>query len=348
VGNGKIIYTPLSTCALVLDGTHYLSLADAAFNAGSNSFGVDILGKVDPAVADSECWLAAKGALSLASAAGWHFYYKPASRRLGVRLNDGGLTPVVVETADNALPALGTHFWGRLEIDRTAKLARLYVDGLLGQSGDISGLSGSLTSTEPLKIGGYDASTNRHKGHLDLLRFDLGRVLPAAWHELEWYRLKYGGPRELADFLAVWTFYGEVLTDLSSDAFTLTWQGGGSPAYAAGWPGSAGSITYQFADNFEFGHELGYLDLDDNQRLAEGSAFNYPHPNQKRTFLLPFKAIGPEQQAALAAAWLGKQNVGLYLDADKPLTATVWLQKYPLQRSVFTNRVDAELDAEEV
>lgn len=348
MANGKIVYIPIPTVAVSLDGAHYLSLASSAFNFGTGNFGVDALLRVDPAVADAECWIAAKGVVTLSSASGWHFYYKPGSRRLGLRINDGGVTPVVVETADNAIPALGTNFWGRLEIDRSNDLARFYVDGFLAGTGDISAITGSLDNAEPLKVGAYDASTNRHKGSLDLLRFDSGRLLSAAWHEKEWYRLKYGGYRQPRDFLAFWTWYGETLVDRSAGAYELTWQGIGAPAYITGWPGSAGAITYLFEENFELGHKPGYLDLDDSQRMADASDFTYPHPNQKKTFMLPFGWIPPEQQAAFEAAWAGKQPLNLYLNADEPPEeGTFKLMKYPLFQSVFTDRVDAELDLEQ-
>jgi hypothetical protein len=197
-------------------------------------------------------------------------------------------------------------------------------------------------------VGACDASTNRHKGSLDFLRFDLGRILPAAWHEEEWYRLKYGCPREAQDFLAFWTWYGESLVELSAEAYELTWQGGGAPAYAAGWPGAAGPLSYTFGVNFEFGEKPGYLDLDDRQRLLDASDFTYPHPNPKRTWLWPFKYIAPEQQTAFVGAWASKQPVRLYRDGDRPQTAIVKIITFPLQESVFTNVVHAELDMEEV
>lgn len=349
MANGKIVYTPLTTVGLTLDGAHYLSLDDGSFNPGTGHLGVDFLGALDPTVADSECWLAAKGASSLASAAGWHIYCKPASRRLGLRLNDGGVTPLAVETADNQLPVLGQPFWARVEVDRTNDLARFYVNGSLVASQDISAITGSLNNSELLRVGAYDASTNRFKGRVDLLRFDLARLLAAAWHEQEWYRLYYGCPRQAQDFLAVWTFYGESLIDISANAFELTWQGGGNPAFETGWPGSAGAIAYPFADNFEIDFEPGHLDLDDNQRMADGSAYNYPHPNQKKTYVLPFKHILPAQQSALVAAWAAKQPIDLCLDADLPKEEGQFqIMKYPLLRHVFSSRMDAELDLEQV
>lgn len=349
MANGKIIYTPIPTLALSFDEAHYLSLASAAFNPGTGHLGVDSLLYIDPAVADSECWVAAKGALDLSSLAGWHFYYKPATRRLGLRLNDGGVTALVVETADNAIPALGNNFWARLEIDRTAALARFYVNGTLAAARDISAVTGSLDNAEPLKVGGYDASTNRHKGRLDFLRFDLDRLLPAAWHEEEWHRLRYGCSRraDFEDFLAVWTWYGQSLMNLGGD-YELAWQGGGDPVYVTGWPGSAGDIEYLFEENYNYDAEIGYLELDDNQRLADQSAFNYPAPNQKKTFTLPFQYILPPQQAAFEAAWAAKQPLKLFLDADRPKEpGTYQLMKYPLQRYVFSSRMDAELDLEQ-
>ena len=349
MANGKIIYTPLPTVALEFDGAHYLSLDEAAFNFGTGNFAVDALLMADPAVADAECWIAAKGAADLAGVAGWHFYYKPATRRLGLRLNDGGVTPVSVETDVNGIPALGTYFWARLEVDRVNDVASLFVNGVAAPViGLISAITGSLDNAERLKVGGYDAATHRHQGALEMLRFDSGRLLSAAWRLREWHRLQYGGLRAPRDFLALWTWYGESLADRSAQAYTLEYQGGGDPVYLPGWPGSAGPISYTFEDNFEFGHEPGYLDLDDWQRMNDASGLHYPHPNQKKSWLLPFKYLSVEQQAAFDAAWAGKQPLTLYLNADDPSEDGLFLlMKYPLLQSVFTDRVDAELDLEQ-
>lgn len=348
---GKIIYSPLTTVALSLDGAHYLSRDEAAFNTGAGHFGVDALIGVDPTVADAECWIAAKGAASLANAAGWHFYYKPGTRRLGFRLNDGGVTPLVVETGDNQIPVLGSNFWARLRVDHTNNLALFYVNGLLVASRDISSVAGSLDNTELFRVGGYDAATHRHKGSLDFLRLDAGRVLPAAWHEEEWHRLRYGCPRraeDYEDFLAAWTFYGQTLLDTGGN-YELAWQGGGDPAYITGWPGSAGEIEYLFDENFNFDAEPGYLALDDNQRMADGSAFRYIAPNQKKTFTLPFQYILPPQQAAFYAAWAAKQPTKLYLDADRPKEPGSYLiMEYPLLKYLFSGRMDAKLVMEQV
>lgn len=346
MSNGKIIYPPIPTVRLLLDEAHYASLASADFNAGTGNLGVDALITVDAAVADSESWISAKGASNLANLAGWHWYYKKTSRRLGLRLNDGGATPLVVETADNQIPALGAPFWARVQTDRAGQ-ARFYVNGVDVGGGSIAAKAGSLDNSEPFKVGAYNTTTNRHKGSLDFLRFDLGRILPPAWHIEEWYRIRYGWPREAQDFLAFWTFYGESLVDRSAAAYTLAWQGGGDPGYAIGWPSSAGPISYTFATNFNFGDKPAYLDLDDRQRMLDASDFTYPHPNPKRTFTWPFKLISPEQQAAFVAAWASKQPVKLYRDADRPQTAIVKIITYPLQESVFTNVVNAELDMEE-
>ena len=347
MAKGKIIYPPIPTVCLLFDEGHYASLASPDFNAGTGHFGVDALITIDPAVTDSESWIAGKGASNLANLAGWHWYYKKTSRRLGLRINDGGATPLVMETADNQIPALGTTFWGRLQTDRAGQV-RFYVNGVDAGGGSIAAKAGSLDNSEPFKVGANDVSTNRHKGSLDFLRFDLGRILPAAWHEEEWYRIKYGWPREAQDFLAFWIWYGESLADRSAAAYTLAWQGGGSPGYTTGWPGSAGSISYPFAKNFVYGDKPGYLDLDDRQRMLDASDFSYPHPNPKKTFLWQFKNIAPEQQAAFIGAWASKQPVRLYRDEDQPQTAVVKIITYPLQESIFRNLVNAELDMEEV
>lgn len=346
MANGKIIYIPLPSVALGFDGLHYLSSDNTAFNAGTGKFGVDVLGSIDPILTGVDCWflLAAKGPADLANAAGWHFYYNPGRRRLGFRINDGGASPVVVETPDNVLPPPGEHFWARLQMDR-AGLGQLFAQGLLAASGDISGKAGNVDSAEPFTVG------LNHWGTIDLVRFDLGRLLSAAWHEEEWQRLRYGCFRraeDYEDFLAVWTWYANSLQDLLG-VYELLYQGEGSPVFEAGWPGSAADLEYLFDENFTFDMEPGYLDLDDNQRMADGSAFNCPAPNQKKSLTLPFQYIQPQQQAAFEAAWAAKQPIKLYLDADRPKQPGLFqIMKYPIQKSVFTNRVNAELDLEQI
>jgi len=345
VAKGKIIYPPLASPAISLDGAHYLSLAEAAFNVGTQDFGVDALIYINPAVADSECWIAAKGVTDLANAAGWHWYYKKTSRRLGLRINDGGTTALVVETADNQIPALATRFWARVQADRDGQ-ARFYVNGADVGGGSIAAKAGSLNNSEPLKIGGNTDALNRHQGLINFIRFDAGRILPDAWHPEEWDRIRYGCIPEVADFLARWNFASS-LTDASANGYILMWQGTGDPVYSP-WYEDGEVVEYLFAKNFGYGHKPGYLDLDDRQRMLDASDFTYPHPNPKRTFLLPFKNIAPEQQAAFTAAWASKQPVRLYLDADRPQTAIIKIITYPLHESVFSDRVNAELDMEEV
>ena len=317
--NGKIIYTPIETKGVVLDGAHYLSLSETSFNFGADDWGVDALVRVDPAVADSECWLVAKGVLDLAGAAGWHFYYKPGTRRLGLRINDGGVAAVVVETANNAIPGLGTHFWSRSELDRTNGLARFYVDGVLAGSGDISAVTGSLDNAAPLLVGAYDASNHRHKGSLDFLRFDSGRILPATWHTKEWDIIRYGMPRLISDFLARWNFE-ESLVDDSESLFTLAWQGGGSPTYVTGYP--LEQLTYIFRRNFSRlndGPEPSWLDTDDNDRAISGAAFGYAGA-LKQCWKINFTLIDETQLTVFKAAEASRDKFAFFAYADEPRT----------------------------
>ncbi len=346
---GKFIYTPAATLALDLDGAHCLSLDNAAFNFGSQDFALDGPVYIDPAVADGECWLAAKGTLTLANASGWHWYYKPASRRLGLRLNDGGATPLTVETPDNALPALGNRPWPAIKVDRGGDQVRFLVDGADVGGGSIAAIAGSLNNSELFRVGGYDAATHCHQGLLEFLRVDLGRLLPAVWYEQEWDRLRYGWPRpqmdEDIDFLAYWGF-GEILADLSDSAFTLVWQGGGDPAYVTGWPGSEGPIEYLFEENFQRDHETGFLDLDARQRAEDGSQSGYAGA-RKLFYRLPFKLIPRSQRIVLDAAWASPDLVAFYADADLPRTFWGRVQTPPNWKVQQMERADGEVYLEQ-
>lgn len=315
---GKIIYTPIPTKALQFDGSHYATMDSAAFNCNTQDFAIDALLYVDPAVADAECWIAAKGALDLANAAGWHWYYRPGARRLGLRINAGGASPVVVETADNALPALGSWFWARLQADRDGQ-ARFLVNAADVGGGSIAAAAGSLNNTQLLRIGAYDAANHRHQGAMDFIRFDLGRLLSSAWHVKEWDKIRYGMPREVADFLARWNFE-ESLVDDSESLFTLTWQGGGSPAYVTGWPSAAAPLTYSFRRHFSRlseGPQPSWLDTDDNQRAINGAAFSYSGALKQR-WSINFPLIDEEQYTAFRAAEAGRGQFAFFADAEEP------------------------------
>jgi hypothetical protein len=340
--NGKIIYSPISTVALALDEAHSLTIGNAAFNAGRGPFGIDILLQIDSSSIKNQVLIASKYPGVWQNQAGWGVYYRLDNRSLGFIINDGSGAPVEVTTNTKALPVIGTPTWVSVRTNRIS--VAFYVNGVEVGSGDISSKTGSLDNNNPLTIGGQ---TDFMKGRIDFIRFDQGRCLPAEWHADEWYRIVYGCPRVARDFTAFWTFYGQSLLDLGG-THELIWQGGGSQDFVMGWPAVNGSISYVFEESFTFDIEPGRLDLDDNQRMSNGSAFNYPHPNQKKTFILPFQYILPTQQAAFEAAWAAKQPIDLYLRGGRPKeNGQFQIMKYPLVKYVFSNRMDAELDLEQ-
>ena len=317
MANGKIIYVPIPTKAVQFDGLHYLSLDSTVLNFAAGDFAVGALIYINPAVADSESWIAAKGAADLAGAAGWHWYYKKNTRRLGLRINDGDVAATVVETADNQIPALGIWFWARVQADRDGQV-RFYVNGVDVGGGSIAAAAGSLNNSEPLKVGGFDAATNRHQGAIDFLRFDSGRILSAAWHAKEWDNIRYGMPRKISDFLARWNFE-ESLVDDSDNLLTLTWQGGNAPAYDAGWPTQDAPLTYVFQRNFsryEDGPEPSWLDTDDNERALSGAAFSYAGPLKDR-WPLNFPLINEQELTAFKAAEAGRNPFAFYVDGSE-------------------------------
>lgn len=308
----KIVYEPSASFALQLDGGSFLYTAETSLNPGIGDFACDALVYIDPWFVDTECLLAGQGLVDLSNEVGWHWYYKPASRRLGLRINNGGAEPLEVETEDYILPAPGTWCWLRLAADRDS-LASFQINGVEVGSGSISAKSGSLENSEPFRIGGQSATVNRHKGMIGFLRMDMGRLLPAWWLRKEWLSIVFGLPREVMDFKARWNFAGS-LTDSSAAGIELIHSG--TPEYLSGWPSASGNIDFTFPRNFSYGHKIGYLDLDARDRGWLGNARSYAG-GRKKSFILDFKGFGLEQLYALQGAAL-TQPFTFYPAADGP------------------------------
>lgn len=314
MSRGKILYTPLPSSAVTLGGTEYLSLDEADFNFGTEDFALDALLHVDADAADAELWILAKGASSLASAAGWHWFIDKANLRLGLRINDGDVAATVVYSSSNVI-TLGSWAWVRVEADRDGS-ATFYVNGAAAGSGSIAAAAGSVSNADVVKAGAYDASTHRLKGAIDFLRVDQGRLLGAAWTLEEWYRTKYGCTRRGEDFLARWEFDGS-LVDVSDNLYTLVWHGAGAAAYEDGWPYGAAPVEYAFQRNYRPEPELGWVETDDVQMALDGTSFLHRGPRLRRG-VLEFPAAGLEQAIALQAVWEAGGEFVLHLDGGRP------------------------------
>lgn len=321
---GKISWTPPLYKALSLDGAHYLSLADAAFNMGAGDFGLEVLVKVDSTMADAEGWICAKGAADLTNVAGWHFLVDKTNRRLGLRLgNAGGGAPTTVYSNAAAF-AYDTDFVGGVTAARGG-LATFYVNGAPAGTASIAAKSGSLDNSEPVKIGAYDAANCRLKALLGLVRIDQGRVLPASWFLKEYHRLRFAwygrawnnlpSPQVARDFLEAWNFQS-TLIGLSAAARQLTWQGGGPRVFVSGYPYSLGDLTYQFTENFEWEHEESDVNLDSLERTLDSALAHSVYDDKERR-RLTFNLVYFSQRTALQAAHRAKGPIRFFLDGGE-------------------------------
>ena len=318
MGNGQLIYTPLLFQALTFDEAHYLSLDNSAFNMGTGDFSLDAYLKISSTPADTESWITAKGTSALTSAAGWHFFYEKTLLRLGLRINDGGATPLVVYSNNSAF-SLDTDFWARVTVDRDG-LATFFVNGVAMGTGAVSSKAGSLDNAENLKVGGYDASTKRHKGTISFLRIDKARILSADWCTQEWDRIRFGWPQRIGKATALWDFENSLI-DLSAELFTLIYNGGGSPSYVDGPPFTSAPITISFTQNFSYGREENMVEGTDFARTLDGTGQSYALFT-KMVHRLQFTGVLYSQWAAFMAAKMSGEPVDLYLDTGEEIVCT--------------------------
>lgn len=322
--NGKIIYQPRYTQALLLDGAHYLSLDDAGFNPGTGHFAFDWLGQIDADTPDTQITLCRKGAAAVsaswAALGGWYFGADKTNLRLRLSLNDGNAGGQVTVYSSNNVFTLGSRFWAAVRADRAGQ-ARFYVNGVDVGGGAVSTRAGSLDNTALLKIGGFDVATERLKGDLDFFRADFGRLLPAAWYAAEWDKLRFGmkRPETAAEFdgLEYWGFQGGLL-GLAATARTLSYNGGGLPAYADGWPYNQGAIAAPFLVNCAWGAVRSRADTRDISYALNGSARTYEAAPKKGKWLLSFRNVPAAQRAALEGALDAGEPVQFFKDADWP------------------------------
>ncbi len=330
MARGKIVYTPAPSRALSLDGSHHLSLASAVFNAGVEDFGHHALVYLEEPDAD-EAWICGKGADDLRNKCGWRFIFVRRYMAIGLYINDGQPEPNLFLSPENSVPAYGWHWLG-FTLDRNGD-PWFYIDGVpyegyvgageygagdlgAGGSKDPADYPGSLDNDEPLIIGKY------FTGLLDFIRFDYGRAVPAAWWAEEWDRIRYGYPRNMdwftSDFAAAWDFDDELM-DLVA-GYLPTYEGGGAPAYASGWPYSEAPLEVVFEHNYRHDRIFGHLEQDDYARALDGTLQSYSPAVRKRRFTLPFNTVNHAQMTALLAACTSGEDIGLYLHADYPRT----------------------------
>ena len=218
----------LSGLALVLDDSHYATAADHAdLNVGTGDF--------TPIIAFQ------RGALSAAIEhllskwdwgtpwLGYDLGFDDQDR-LFLLLADSSGYDLLYPTPALTISDLDWHVLGA-SVDRDGNII-FCLDGNLGTV--VATRPGSLDNLSDLFIGCSSAPLYYFNGQIDLVRLHK-RALSAAELQAECAYLLAGQPPELLDAVFMARFE-DSLEDDGPGAHTLTWQGGGSAAYAAGIP----------------------------------------------------------------------------------------------------------------
>lgn len=345
----KLRWMPRYTQALLLDGSHYASLDDAGLNVGVADFALDFMGGLDADTPDSYATIIGKGPAAFGSSwanhAGFALALDPGTRALRLKLNDGNAADGVTVASNGGVFTLGVNFWGRVESDRSGQ-ARFYVNGVDVGGGDISSRAGSLDNTYLVKVGAYDGSHDRFKGRLDLLRLDKGRLLGAPWCAQEWERLRWGWPRQLKGFLELWKFQGSLVGDAVSQR-PLLWQGGGSSAFADGWPYTGGPLEVQLSyGRIKWEGENLDLDAVDFNRTLDGTANSY-NCFDKRRIVWHLEGIPFSQAMAIRGARLSGELIEVFADVTQDWDMQALMPTPPDLREMVAGFYKGDVEFEE-
>lgn len=93
--------------------------------------------------------------------------------------------------------------------------------------------------------------------------------------------------------------------------------------------GEATQVTYNCVKNFDYGHEVGYLDTDDAGRSLDGSLNSYVGP-RKKTFDLTFSYVLLAQLQAWQLAFEVGGPIDLYLDGSSLVPDAIVLITEPI------------------
>lgn len=342
MGNAKLSWTPRLTKAISLDGSHYLSIDDPTLNLGTGDFCLSALLQVAAGMADAEGWIAAKGALDLALASGWHWFVDKDNLRLGLRLNDGDASPATVYSNNNSI-SLDSWFLADVVVDRDGQ-ATFFVNGAAAGGGSMAAAAGTLNNSEEFKIGAYDAANRRVHGAIDFVRLRTGLV-PSSWYAQEWDRVRYGYPRALGDWLEMWDFE-ETLNGGAAASRTLAWQGSGEPSYADGYPYAVAPLSLVFGKNFKYDYREGFIESHDSARALDGTLNVYGGPLKMRLDIT-VSNIGFPQKTAIEAAHLSGNPMEFSKDGDFPIDFQGYLMVPPDFRGTHYGRWEGDLEMEE-
>jgi len=319
VAKGKLVFMPPAHYALNFPETKYLELADtAALDVGTGDFSISCIFYLDSTVGSTSNskLLVGKGPWDLANVAGWWAGVMPNNTFVRVKVNDGNATALTIDS-DNAAFNTNEWYWLHISFDRDGNVSMWlgrFSTGVLAniKTGAISTRANTWSNSNALWMGNWGATANRYfKGNISFVRLDIGRLLPQAWIEEEWLRVKWGLTRKIQDFTACWPF-DESLVDLSSAGYTPSYLPSGTPTYVSGYP--TGYLTYNFLQNIGQELERGHVPHFQVERAKDGTAYAYGR-TVKRRLTLTFKLIALDQLYALQAASEGAQPVKIHLDA---------------------------------
>lgn len=369
---GRMVWYNDAYRAVTLDEAHYLTLTDPGglLDFATYDFALEILFLPDSTVGNpteekviiskSPGWLGA-------SEAGWMVVWYPDTDSLKVYFNDGNAT-ILWKTYTGVVTDDAWNFF-RLEFDRDSTL-HLYKNGaLVDNTFDLTGRPNSIDNDADIYVGDCPAAggNNNFKGWIGLLRIDGGPgwfvdpygqghfsgdrdvAYGAAWNLENYYRLKYGHPRQIDHYIAAWYFL-ESLVDESYGELAFAWNGGGSASYGQGWP-YIYDYTFEFNPYAEAGLEIGHVDLDGRLRALDGSMKTYKGGRKRRCLML-IRTTSAEQLLAIQGAFCSGVQVSVYEYGDRPAMFTGYfvVPPWPIEvgRDSLTTVWEIEVELEEM
>jgi hypothetical protein len=326
VSNGKIVFYPPASYAISFDESHYLEQADtAALDVGTGDFSFACLWRLDSTITNTTApkLLVGKGALSMGSLAGWTLAVVPSAHKIRFRFNDGNVTSVAPESADDVFVG-DRWYWIVGTVDRDGNLNIWLGDFTTGVltlvlTYAVTSRPATWSNSSPLWMGNWGADPgNYFKGYLGGVVLDVGRLWSSTWIAEEWLRIKWGLDitRKARDFTAYWPL-NQSLADLQA-GYTPSYLPTATPAYVSGPPYASAPLTYTFARNPLYERDLPYVPHYQVERAKDKTAWNYGSGTVKRGANPPFTFIENDQLNAFQSAYEGGRTVNYYQDADNP------------------------------
>lgn len=335
MGNARVIYTPLPTWALRLNGAESLFISEGSGLLGVvESFNFSLAPWVAVDTPYEEIYFCGQGEEDLDGKSGWHLRGNRETGVLTLEINDGQPSKASIQSNEWAFPqgeffVLGVDVYQAID----GKLAKLFCNGALVGSGEAAGMVGSLVNGEPLRIGAGPAGGNNLKGLLSYFRWALNRSLPQTYYEREAVEMAWGLPQKIRDFTEVWPF-DQSLLGLSDTGYLLEFAGE-EASYEAGYPYNLAPLQVTFQPNLNYGHEPMWEDLEtEPERAEDGSLRFYDDYPAKNLYRLTFTNLSLDQMLAWQAVWASKTGFSLYEDWELPQSMRGLLSRAPEIASV--------------